>query len=72
LYQQWFEVIPGNKSLASTSVKNDIMAGGYYSITLPGTKYTIVNMNSMYCDIDDEVRAVHGNEVEIEASWLQY
>lgn len=36
------------------------MAGGYYVVTIPNTKYKVINLNSMYCSSEDDVRKVHG------------
>ncbi len=49
-----------------------MQTAGYYAVQLPGTNYTVLNMNSMYCDIDDESRSDHAGEATVELNWLQY
>ena len=56
LHEQWFTVLTGNKGLDSDTIKSDVLTAGYYAVQLPGTKYTVLNINSMYCDIWDEAR----------------
>ena len=70
LHEQWFSVLPGNKGLDSDTIKSDVQTAGYYAVQLPGTNYTVLNMNSMYCDIDDDARTPHVGEATVELNWV--
>lgn len=73
LYQQWFSILPGNRYLESEKIQTDVLAGGYYAVDLPETKYTVLQLNSMYCDIFDAGTSnPHTSEAELENNWLQY
>jgi len=51
--------LPGNSKLDKVAIKQTLTAGGYYRVDVT-SKLTILSMNSMYFDFDDNT--VHGGE----------
>jgi hypothetical protein len=59
VYDLWFNKLPGNANLDKASIKQTLIAGGYFRADITPS-LSILSMNSMYFAFDDN--SLHGRE----------